>query len=81
MDSHAPQSAFPATELAAAGPSGTGFSGADLSAAAPADIEPDLTAQSGPSHPSAGPGAEHPPSAETDHATASWWEKLPPGPA
>jgi len=66
MDSRVPQSPFPATEL---------------SAAAPAGLEPDLTAQASPSHPSAGPGSEHPPSAETDHATAPWWEKLPPGPA
>jgi hypothetical protein len=76
MDSHVPQPAFPATELAAAG-----SSRADLSAAPPPGIEPDLTAQSSPSHPSAGPGTEHSPGAETDHATASWWEKLPPGPA
>jgi hypothetical protein len=76
MDSHVPQPAFPATELAA-----PGSSPADLSAAPPPGSEPDLTAQSSPSHPSAGPGAEHSPSAETDHAIASWWEKLPPGPA
>jgi hypothetical protein len=73
MDSHVPQPAFPATELAAAG-----FSGADLSAAAPPGIEPDLTAQTSPSHPSAGPGPGHSSRAEPDRPSASWWENPEP---
>jgi len=64
MDAHVPQAGFPAADLADAGPTWA---------------EPSLTAQPGPGHPTADPGAGHPASAETDHPSASWWEKPQPG--
>ena len=62
----------PATNLHAAGPSSWSDS-ADLAAAGQTRAEPVRTAP---------PGAEHPSSAETDHSSASWWQKshTPPGP-
>ena len=62
----------PATNLQAAGPASWSDS-ADLHAADQTRAEPVRTAP---------PGAEHPSSAETDHSSASWWEKshIQPGP-
>ena len=62
----------PATNLHAAGPASWSDS-ADLAAAGHTRAEPTRTAP---------PGAEHPSSAETDHSSASWWEKshTQPGP-
>jgi len=62
----------PATNLHAAGPASWSDS-ADLHAAGQTRAEPVRTAP---------PGAEHPSSAETDHSSASWWQKspTPPGP-
>ena len=73
----------PATNLHAAGPASAGGAppgpasawsdSADLAAAGHTRAEPTRTVP---------PGAEHPSSAETDHSSASWWEKSPtqPGP-
>jgi hypothetical protein len=73
----------PATNLHAAGPASAGGAppgpasawsdSADLAAAGHTRAEPTRTVP---------PGAEHPSSAETDHSSASWWEKshTQPGP-
>ena len=76
-------SQVPVTNLHAAGPASAGGTppgpasawsdSADLAAAGHTRAEPTRTVP---------PGAEHPSSAETDHSTASWWQKshTPPGP-
>ena len=73
----------PAANLNAAGPAFAGGArpgsasawpdSADLADAGQTRAEPTRTAP---------PGAEHPSSAETDHSSASWWEKshTQPGP-
>jgi hypothetical protein len=73
----------PATNLHAAGPASAGGAppgpasawsdSADLAGAGHTRAEPTRTVP---------PGAEHPSSAETDHSSASWWQKSPtqPGP-
>ena len=65
-------SQVPVTNLHAAGPASWSDS-ADLADAGHTRAEPTRTAP---------PGAEHPSSAETDHSSASWWQKshTPPGP-
>ncbi len=62
----------PAANLNAAGPASWSDS-ADLADAGQTRAQPVRTAP---------PGTEHPSSAETDHSSASWWEKThtPPGP-
>jgi hypothetical protein len=63
---------FPGVDLMDGHVPQAGFPAADLADAGPARAEPNLTAQPGPGHPAG---------AETDHSSASWWDKPPPGPA
>ena len=65
MDAHVPP-----TDLQAAGPA-SWSDAADLADAGRTRAEPIRTAP---------PATEHPSSAESDHSSASWWEKSHPHP-